>query len=363
MQFDYKHYVPCLRWKQGEYQSVFRLSNETKASFTPLIEVPEIVWDFEKEKDCKTIDKHLEPFAKRIINKWGKAPCFIDLRCIESSERMQDGTHPVRFIFNELRQENCFAIPSVSLNSDSRYKKEIKEIINEDKNGACLRISLEQVSDEMLKDNIDSINKILKIQLGEIHLVLDINAPNFVPLDGFMKLLETLIKRIPYLKEWRTFSIIGTSFPETMGGIKEGIEFLPRYEWQLYQKLIRKLRKEKIRIPTFGDYGIQHPNILQLDMRLVNPSANIRYTTEDRWMIVKGKGTRVKDGFKQFRDLSKKIISTSYYCGPDFSYGDSYIKKCAYGEISPGNLTTWRQVGTNHHVSKVIMDISNFYAF
>ena len=361
MQFDHKHYVPCLRWKQGEYQAVHRFSNTVKASFTPLIEVPEIGWDFEKRKERKTIDEHLDPFAKRVANKWGKDPCFVDLHYIDPSERMQGGSHPVRFIFNELRKENCFAVPSIYLDSNEKYKKEIKAILDEDKNRLCLRISLKQTTEQTLKDDIDSIIGGLKIKLDKIHLILDMDTPNFVPLDGFSKLLKTILSGLPYLNEWKTFSLLGTSFPETMGGIQKGAALLPRCEWQLYKKIIKDFEREKLRVPTFGDYAIQHPNILKLDMRLINPSATIRYTTEDNWLIIKGKGTRVKDGFKQFRDLSKKLISTHYYCGSDFSYGDNYIEKCAHGKASTGTLMTWRQVGTNHHIQKVIKDISNYY--
>ena len=71
MDFDHRHYVPCLRWKQGEYQAVLQLPISTKRLFTPLIEVPEIGWDFENEIETKTIDEHLAPFAKRITKNGG----------------------------------------------------------------------------------------------------------------------------------------------------------------------------------------------------------------------------------------------------------------------------------------------------
>ena len=59
MTFDHGNYVPCLRWKQGEYQALLRLSPSTKGCITPLIEVPEIGWDFELGREAKTIDGHL----------------------------------------------------------------------------------------------------------------------------------------------------------------------------------------------------------------------------------------------------------------------------------------------------------------
>ena len=146
-----------------------------------------------------------------------------------------------------------------------------------------------------------------------------------------------------------------------MGGIKPGVEKLPRYEWQLYKKIINSLIKVKSRLPAFGDYAIAHPKVLKLDMRIVEPAATIRYTLEDSWCIVKGKNVR-DHGFSQYRELSKQLSKTRHYCGATFSYGDDYIQKCADGTGNTGNLTTLRQVGTNHHIKKTTQDIASFYA-
>ena len=47
--------------------------------------------------------------------------------------------------------------------------------------------------------------------------------------------------------------------------------------------------------------------------------------------------------------------------GPEFSEGDRYISECAGGSAGTGNLTTWRKVGTNHHLEKVVRDISSLF--
>ena len=45
--FTQRHYVPVLKWKQGEYQALYRLSNAVKDNLTPLLEIPPIGFDFE----------------------------------------------------------------------------------------------------------------------------------------------------------------------------------------------------------------------------------------------------------------------------------------------------------------------------
>lgn len=359
--FDHKQYVPCLRWKQGEYQAVLELSDTAKKTLTPLIEVPEMGWDFEEEKFKKTIDGHLAPFAKRVHDKWGKSPCFIDMKLISDYRRMENGKHPTAFIFDKLQEMKCFAIPVTSIDRDEIYQKEVKNILTNNKSGSiCFRITIEQAAKSTFKNSLDSLLAKLKVKASESHFVLDLVTPNFVPLDGFAKLIQVIISRFPYLTNWCTFSIIGTSFPETMGSIKKGLTVVPRYEWQLYKKLITIFIKTNLRLPSFGDYSMSHPNVLHMDMRKVKPSATIRYTIDDSWCIVKGKSFR--DDPSQYHELSRNLEESSYYCGSDFSFGDAHIKKCSEKKVNAGNLPRWRQVGMNHHIEKASRDIANFYA-
>jgi len=363
MSFDHTYYVPCLRWKQGEYQAVSRLPDTVKSAFIPLIEIPELGWDFEEKKEKKTIDQLLTDFArKKIYKKWGSSPCFVDLNLIPPGKRMKNGVHPVRFIFDELRWLGCQAIPVTGLLRDGEYQREIKAALAKDKNGVCLRITIEQAAKRTIKNEIDSLLLILKIRSADCDLLLDLGAPtNFRPLEGFTTAIHGIVSKLPYLNDYRTFTLLGTSFPETMGSIKKEEEIIPRYEWQLYKRLINDFRLAGLRLPTFGDYAINHPKVLERDPRKVNPSATIRYTIDDGWYIVKGKNIR-DYGREQYRKLSKKVLDSSYYCGPTFSWGDDYINQWGTGKRSKTSLTMWRQVGTNHHIVKVIQDIASFYA-
>lgn len=359
MNFSNFHYIPCLRWKQGEYQAVLRLPNTIKKMFTPLIEVPEMGWDFEERKNAKTIDEHLLPFAKRVHAKWGESFCFVDMKHIPSTEKMATGIHPISFVFNNLRDIKCSAVPVIGFDRDTIYQQEIKTILDKDKRGVCLRITVEHAAKSSLKNDLDSLISILSTKSSDCDFILDLGSPNFIPLDGFVKVIQIIISKLPYLNEWRTFSILGTSFPETMGSLKEGTEIVPRYEWQLYKKLITNLMDAKLRLPAFGDYAITHPKILQMDMRVIKPSATIRYTIDDNWCIVKGKSFRDDRG--QYYELSKKLVVSHCFCGTNFSYGDDYIKKCADKKICKWSLSTWRQAGINHHIVKVTQDIASFY--
>ena len=48
--------------------------------------------------------------------------------------------------------------------------------------------------------------------------------------------------------------------------------------------------------------------------------------------------------------------------GSDFSYGDRFIEKCAKREVGASNLTRWKEVGINHHITTVVNDLATLSA-
>ena len=365
MQFDHSHYVPCLRWKQGEYQAVLRLSDWAQDGLTPLIEAPAVGWDFEKERQTRTLDDHLVLFVKRIRAKWERRPCFVDLCRVGSEKRMASGAHPIRFVFDELRKLDCQATPVTYVDKDGASQQEMKTVSGMLGSGVCLRIRVEQAAKKSLTRDVDALLSTLGHDPERCDLILDLGAPpNFLPLKGLSKAIQGIVRTLPHLDSWRTFTFIGTSFPETMGGVKVGAEVVPRHEWQLYGILINSLRDDNLRLPAFGDYTIAHPGEHDADMRLVKPSAKIRYAITDNWYIVKGKNVREEKfgKFEQYRGLCRNVVESAYYCGPTYSWADAFIKSCADGTGKTGNLTTWVQVDINHHIEKVCRDIASFYA-
>ncbi len=360
--FGHQHYVPCVRWKLGEYQAILRLTSETKKRITPLIEVPKVGWDFETGTYAKTVNQHLAPLAERVEQKWGHRACFVDLNRLDPAARMSDGSHPADYVFAELRKRGCAAIPVTGSDRDMDYQKAIRRAVRQDCRGICLRLSLEQAVAGNVQESADRLLDQLGLDPLNADLVLDLDAPaSFVPVDGFVKLLLTVVGRLPHRNKWRTFTVIGTSFPKTMGALQFGPQLIDRYEWIVYKRLTTSLSNAHLRVPTFGDYGISHPEVLRLDMRKVKPAASIRYTADDAWYVLKGKNVR-DHGYKQYRRLSADLTSSPHFAGRGRSRGDAYIDDCANAIVSTGNLTTWRWVGTNHHIEKVVRDVANWFA-
>ena len=359
MSFGHQHYVPCLRWKQGEYKAVSVLSEGVREMITPLIEVAEKGYDFETGEYKKSIDDHLAPIAKRVRTNWQRRLCFVDLSLIPSIDRMRGGLHPVRYVFEQLAAQGCLAVPVTAPARDAQYQLAVMQTVAKDTRGLCIRVSIEDAAEPGLKNSISTLlGKTVSVK--DCDLILDLGAPNFLPLDGFATLIGTIIRQLPELNAWRSFTLIGTSFPANMGEIQSAQETLPRNEWLLYKLLVPILAKTKTRVPAYGDYAINHPQVIQKDMRLLRPSGTIRYAVDDAWVIFKGPNVR-DNGYGQYVGHCKKVIASPFYPGSSFSEGDKYIFNCANGSAGTGNLSTWRWVGTNRHLEKVARDVANFY--
>jgi hypothetical protein len=110
-------------------------------------------------------------------------------------------------------------------------------------------------------------------------------------------------------------------------------------------------RERLSRMPTFADYGIGHPDPVEeaFDPRRMSISGQLRYTADAYWLMVKGRSTKTA-GYDQMRALCQRLMERPEYSGPDFSWGDKYVRDCAAGAVGPGNPTVWRKIGTTHHL-------------
>lgn len=354
--FSNYDYTPILKWKQGEYQALLRLSDRTKYKVLPLVDIPPIGWDFEKQKYAKTLDEHLEPFSRRLRSKWGNRPIFVDLHLLDANQVMANGQHPVEFAVFAAIDQGANPIPVTAIDRQPNYQSGVKACISNVDSGVCIRVTIEHLGLPDLPSRIASLVHQIGANIDNLHIVVDLEAPSFDPLAALAGALKARLNDIPNQFAWRTFTLVGTSFPESMASLKTGPQVIPRSEWLLYKLYVSMLSQAEL-APNFGDYTISHPVTPEGDMRLLQPSASIRYTIDDAWYILKGKNVR-RYKFHQYRSLCGNVASSSFFYGSNFSEGDRYIVGCYQGGESTGNLTTWRWVGVNHHITKVVDDLS-----
>lgn len=351
---DYIYY-PILKWRMGEYQALFRLDKKVKDHVRPVLEVCPVEWDFELRKDAKTIDEHLEKFASRLKDKWGERKAYLDMNLIPSATRMANKDHPLKFLGDNCRTYGCSIIPIITLDSDLDFVSSAARHAQMDGRGLCLRVTLDDLADENFDEDITDIIVRTDQSIKQIDIIIDLKAPDFDPISDFSSIVIELIKESKILPDFRNIIIAGTSFPETMASIQSGEQIIPRHEWAVFKEIQKQLPFSI----SFGDYSIAHPSLVSGDMRILKPSATIRYTIDNAWYVAKGRNVR-DYGFGQYRNQCESIVKGQHYKGAAYSKADKFMEDCALNGGSTGNLTTWRWVGTNHHITKIVHDLSNF---
>jgi Beta protein len=368
LKFNHGHYVPILKGKQGELDAIRETAPEIRGDFTPLVEVPPVPPKYIEGEDepvpGKTIDLHVSDVSQKFTDALGaNTPVFIDGYYIENEGELGNGEEPVTGIFEGLRKSGVRFIPTIGLDRVSEYTEAVREAIQEDRRGCCLRLvepDLEGLSE--LETQVASLMDALEVDAGAVDLIVDF-GPN-VPSRAA---LPYQINALPLLKKWRTLTVASSSFPVNMEDVAQNsvVEF-ERREWTAWN-FLRSKPKTLARMPTFGDYAINHPSLTDIDPRIMRMSPNIRYTSAVNYVIAKGqayprkKDPRKKTGVaasEQYPRLAEMVMKHPSWAGKKFSWGDGFIDACAR-KARVGNPTNWRAVGTCHHIASVVRQIAS----
>lgn len=361
--FGYKHYFPVLKGKMGEFRAVSHVPPQIRANFTPFIDIPR------PENDWKNhIDEYLLNKVVSIYKYCGTAGLlFIDYFDLKLALRATSGQHYIQFSFDRLRNYRVKAIPVTGLDRDDDYNIAVAQTISLDKRGVAMRLQKDDIEvPSLTRARVKDLLANLKVKEKDVDLVLDFRDLHENDLAQTVEDAIEFLANFGDLKLWKSLFLSASGFPENMGEVeKHSSQLIPRTELYLWEQVLTKGKKKNLsRFPAFSDYGICHPDILDFDLTM-NPSANIRYTLPQNWLVIKGMGLKRKIAgrtsydYDQFFALAEKLRENRNYYGRDFSYGDLYIYKCRKGVEGPGHLPKWREVGTNHHLTLVAQQIAN----
>jgi Beta protein len=351
--FDHSHYVPILKAKQGELNALAELAVDVRDNLTPVIELPPIQWDFVDEAEAKSIDQHIEKLPRRLADSWHTdRPVFLDIPWWESEDAlMANGLHPLEELGLRCAAANVKIIPVTGLGRPAAYQDAAHAVAQRHDRGLCIRIQPESF-DALLEDPSHVLDDLRRsVPFRSTDLIVDMGEITEGQLPTVRFGTTTILRSIPHASSWRTLTLASSAFPRNLANFSFGVGSTPRADYQLWQ--IVRNSPTIPRQPTFGDYAIQAPEIEDIDPRVIRMSASLRYTSDDVWVIAKGRNVKTHTT-EEFRRICQEFVNRPEYSGRHFSAGDSYIFGCAAGTQSAGNATVWRRIGTNHHLTFVV---------
>ncbi len=361
-------YVPVLKAKAGELSALKELSDVAKAAVVPLLEIPNVRWDFFEDKPDETTKDLIGRVVPSIKKNWGANPFYLDIYGNPDLYAAYEGEVDIPQILHEaLKDQGLTYTPVISLDYPLKYLRGVvSKLYDADKNGIALRIV---VTPETVLEGAecDAFLGELGLEPEKTDLILDLGSVYRDKEEAVYLASRLVLAEMPYIQRWRNVILSASSFPKTVGASldKNSTKLIERSEWLGWKKLTRF--KKLPRKPIYSDYAVSHPEVFDdVDPRHMKISGTIRYTSDTEWLLVKGEkliGDGAK-GFSQFQNLSEEIVKSGKFHGADTSWGDNKIAECAAGvtdskgKLKTGNLTTWRQIANNQHITYVTQQLA-----
>lgn len=361
--FDYCHYVPVLRWRQAESLALSEVDQSLKSKLTPLIEM----WPKDFDPRNRTINKSkvkvpvkvddvLLKKVDELKNLWGTSPFFLDTNHYNNRIRTSQEELPILFMAKKAKVVGIAPIPVVGMSRTKEYIYACKSVTTYLKTGICIRIHPSDIIDLNFKERLQKMVSFFGIPLNQCDLIFDNQIVCLNSTD-----ISQIFSGITDIETWRTFTLIGGAFPIDLSKYSVGSHMLERADYHFWLK--QKAKTPIQRIPTFGDYTIQHPFLNDNLPPVPNPSASIRYTSSEHWVILRGEALHKDNGrgHAQYPANAEMLCNRDEYSGGTFSKGDAYIESKRMVFDKPGTPGTWLQAGINHHLSFVIQQLANLF--
>lgn len=351
--FDYKHYVPILRWKRAEWAALGALRASHRLCVTPLVEItPRSV---APRKSRPSIDEMLCKNVVDMQENWSALPVFVDVLHLNPSVRTRDGSHPLLFLGQEAQRRGVTMIPVTGPYRSSDLQNAVAGLTAADRRGVCIRVFRSDIRDSTAQDLMLLLST-LGLSARDADLVLDYQV---TPSDPAEVDYRAICSVIPELAHWRTVTVVSGAFPRDLTRFSIGQHDLPRRDWQAWLRAVINNANLRRRA-AFGDYTIQHA-VYGEPPDFPNFSASIRYTAEDYWVIMRGEGVFNDDGpgFQQWPANAQLLCGRPEFRGPQFSEGDAYIHQMSLQADRTGGAETWLRAGINHHLTYVAGQIAS----
>lgn len=331
--------------KAGEYRALQALAPEVHAALRPLLELlpagPDVV-----------------DFAAAQVRALSRSRPH-DITYVDLHSEAGWAQPAVAAYFREARALGLPVIPVAGLDATDGYAAAVGEAADRDGRGVAVRVRPHDVVSGAFRARNSAFLERFQIQPVDVDLVLDVGEILPDQVAQAQLAAVALLRAAEPIARWRSATLVGAAFPVDLRGLSaDSVTLLPRADWTLWQAV----RASAARDLGFGDYAIAHPVLMTgFDPVTMQMSGSIRYTTQDAWLVAKGRSTR-RAGWEQMRTVAARLRSRPEFCGPTFSWGDRFIADCADGLTTTGNATTWRKVGTNHHLTFVVRQLSTLPA-
>ena len=353
MAFGPNHYVPVLKVKRGEKQALASIQLGLRQHVTPLLE---IVARKKTADKLPTVNEHLSTSFRDLASSLhGYARCLLDVH-----EVAPDGPPAAAEAFIRASNAGILFTPVTGISRKADVASAIA--CSNSTRGIGIRLTRAEFESGHLTADLNRFLSANGLIPNQVDLIVDLGPVESLITAGVIALTRAFLADVPQKGQWRTLTVTGSVFPFSMGVVKNrnSSARIERSEWLAWHDGLFARQATLERLPTFSDCAIQHPaGVEGFDFRFMRPSATIRYTSANEWLLVKGESTKVVSPSIQFPQLATRLVygqlqrdfRTAGHCE-----GCRLAKVSADGGLGLGSPEAWRKIGTIHHITTVVQD-------
>jgi hypothetical protein len=339
-------YVPVLKGKAGELAALSQVQPATWEVMSPLIEV---VPPSDEVPEPAAMERACKQAVNRVFAAFQGVPLILDAGLLDLSVPLSGERSALGVLADESRELRVATVPVVRLDDPPLAIQDACVAHARDGAGVVVRL----LSDDLDEDpddvqlQLDVLLNDLGVTPESVDLLLDVGAvEGDIAVRGGARIAVSLLRDLATLDKWRTITVAAGAFPVDLSQFSAWkLGEHPRFDAQVFDRVMRRPPREDIR---YADYAIAHP-LLSTGTPFA-PPPQLRYTVAEHWLVLKG-STRDPRGNTQFQDICRQIAAHPDFAGTALGRADQRI--AAGSPEGPGNGSTWRTVGTTHHLDLV----------
>lgn len=341
-------YFPLLKNANNEMKALRELKDSSRSKLIPIIESKRVKKDniSNWESQFNTLGNYLKDRVKEIRFIYDFNCAFEDI----GDEQKLTTTNDVNLVdhcLDKMENASLDVIPCFHHDSPEWM---VTTILNSGYKEVAIRIRCHDFQESFDRFVFDKVKSDLALADPSLNV--------FIILDCFTKelsenRLKNLINMYAKLKNSKLI-YLATSCPENANEASVNSVTLmgPRKELNLY----RTLKNHHSNL-SFGDYTTRLKGEILSGFNMNFSYIKIFYSTETDYWIAKSK--LIRDGGEEtFYKVCKDLTDYEFYPGPDFSFGDKEILKCANQEITIAEHQAPIAIAINHHIETTINQFS-----
>jgi hypothetical protein len=351
--FDFKlatpigreHYVPILKSRRAELESLRHLDTSVRDQLRPLLELtrsPSV-------PETTPPEEYLETLGRKLVQVWGtERPILVDTAYLPMPTKQATYLE----LFAEMALDlSIQMIPVSGPDRSSDHVAVARHIGRQRGLGFALRVPIPiDGSGTGLENTIQKLASEDGTSPQHCDLIFDFGSIAEEPLLKVARSVRRVLGGLTNPGQWRSLVTAFGGFPLNLSNFRPCTSgTIERKDWQIWSPLASN---ESGRVPSFGDYAIAHPG---LPVAGFAAPLSLRYATGMEWQIIKGAVPGSDDGW--FKEACASFVQSPHFSGAGFSSGDRELSERVKQDVIGGNASNWRAIGTSHHMALVASQV------